>query len=121
MLVEKMAWIKLLSIKFGRSPMIEQNISEKLHTAFLPLLLSVENESHNHSSRQGSETHFKVTLVSTAFVGLSAVARHRAVYAILQNELQNGVHALALHTYAPEEWLGQSPVSPLCKGGEKAS
>lgn len=99
--------------------MIEHEINQKLQAAFLPGLLQIENESHQHSSRQGNQTHFKVTLVSDQFIGLSAVARHRAVYAVLQEEMQNGVHALALHTFAPDEWQGQSAESPKCMGGKK--
>jgi len=101
--------------------MIEHDINAKLQSAFSPLLLNVENESHQHSSGKGAHSHFKVTLVSDAFLGMSAVARHKAVYAILKDELQNGVHALALHTYAPEEWQGHSPVSPNCGGSAKKS
>ena len=82
-------------------------------------MLQVENESHNHSSRPGNNTHFKVTLVSEAFSGLNPVARHRAVYAVLKEELANGVHALALHTFAPGEWQGESPASPRCMGAKK--
>jgi BolA family transcriptional regulator, general stress-responsive regulator len=101
--------------------MTESSIKQKLQTAFSPLLINVENESHQHSSRPGTQTHFKVTLVSDGFVGLTSVARHRAVYAALKEELANGVHALALHTYAPDEWQGQAPLSPRCMGGEKHS
>ena len=97
--------------------MTESAIQQKLHSAFSPSVLEVENESHNHSSKPGNNTHFKVTLVSEAFGGLTAVARHRAVYAVLKDELASGVHALALHTYAPNEWQGHSPASPRCKGG----
>lgn len=99
--------------------MTEHTISQKLQAAFSPSVLQVENESHQHSSRPGNNTHFKVTLVSEQFNGLNSVARHRAVYAALKEELANGVHALALHTYAPQEWQGQSPASPRCMGGEK--
>lgn len=99
--------------------MIESAIKQKLQSAFSPLLINVENESHQHSSRQGGQSHFKVTLVSDLFIGLTSIARHRAVYAVLKEELANGVHALALHTYAPDEWAGQAPASPRCMGGEK--
>lgn len=99
--------------------MTEHAIQQKLQAAFSPSVLQVENESHNHSSRPGNNTHFKVTLVSEAFSGLTAVARHRAVYAVLKEELASGVHALALHTFAPQEWQGESPASPRCMGGEK--
>jgi BolA protein len=40
----------------------------------------------------------------------------------LAEELQNGVHALALHTYSLGEWQvrhQQAPESPACMGGSK--
>lgn len=98
---------------------IEQTILEKLTTEFQPIVLQVENESHKHSSGRGAESHFKVTLVSSKFEGVRTLARHRAIYALLTDELANGVHALALHTYTESEWqaIGQSaPSSPNCLG-----
>ena len=65
--------------------------------------LEIEDESHKHSGHAGlseatrqGETHFKVTIVSEAFDGLSLIDRHRAVNACLQKELMNGVHALSI-------------------------
>lgn len=98
---------------------IEQTILGKLTTEFQPIVLQVENESHKHSSGRGAESHFKVTLVSSKFEGVRTLARHRAIYALLADELANGVHALALHTYTESEWqaIGQSaPNSPNCLG-----
>ena len=37
------------------------------------------NESYMHNVPRGSETHFKVMVVSEAFAGLNRLARHRAV------------------------------------------
>jgi BolA protein len=81
-----------------------------------PLHLEVLDESHMHS--RGLETHYKVVIVSPLFAGLNAVKRHQKVYASL-GELMGQVHALALHTYTPEEWAqqGVAPASPTCKGG----
>ena len=81
-----------------------------------PLHLEVLDESHMHS--RGLETHYKAVIVSPEFAGLNAVKRHQKVYASL-GELMSEVHALALHTYTPEEWAqqGAAPVSPTCKGG----
>ncbi|MDX1732291.1 MAG: BolA family protein, partial [Aurantimonas coralicida] len=42
------------------------------------------------------ETHFRVRLVSAAFAGQSRVARHRAFNRVLLDELECGVHALAI-------------------------
>ncbi|MDM8349963.1 BolA family transcriptional regulator [Pseudomonas sp. sp1636] len=83
-----------------------------------PLHLEVLDESHMHS--RGLETHYKVVIASPAFAGLNAVKRHQKVYASL-GELTSQVHALALHTYTPEEWAqqGAAPDSPTCKGGSK--
>lgn len=99
---------------------VEQTIVEKLQQAFSPELLDVENESHGHSVPANSETHFKVVMVSEAFVGARAVQRHQKVYGALADELQGGVHALALHLFAPAEWSPDLvPTSPKCMGGSK--
>ncbi|MGH8353334.1 MAG: BolA family protein [Pseudomonas sp.] len=84
--------------------------------ALEPQHLEVLDESHMHS--RGLETHFKVVLVSPQFAELNAVKRHQKVYASL-GELMGQLHALALHTYTPEEWaqLGGAPDSPSCRGG----
>ncbi|WP_068828449.1 BolA family protein [Pseudomonas sp. BMS12] len=83
-----------------------------------PEYLDVLDESHMHS--RGQETHYKAVIVSPAFVGLNAVKRHQKVYATL-GELMQQFHALALHTYTPEEWAqqGGAPDSPTCRGGSK--
>ena len=80
--------------------------------------LDVQDESHMHS--RGQETHYKAVIVSPAFSGLNAVKRHQKVYATL-GELMGQFHALALHTYTPEEWAqqGMAPDSPTCRGGSK--
>ncbi len=100
---------------------VENRILSKLSAEFQPLHLEVLNESHMHSVPPGSETHFKVVLATTAFTGKRQVQRHQAVYACLSAELQNGVHALALHTFSPEEWQANTavPASPQCLGGSK--
>jgi len=81
-----------------------------------PQQLDVLDESHMHS--RGLETHYKVVIVSERFAGLNAVKRHQKVYAAV-GELMGQIHALALHTYTPDEWAlqGVAPASPTCKGG----
>jgi len=100
---------------------VEAAILAKLTASFYPEHLQVTNESYMHSVPAGSETHFKVVLATSLFTGKRQVQRHQAVYACLAEELRSGVHALALHTYAPSEWqlLAQVPESPQCMGGGK--
>ena len=101
---------------------IQESIKQKLESAFSPLHLEVINESHMHNVPEGSESHFKIVLVSDAFKGERLINRHRQVNKLLADELQGGVHALALHTQTPEEWFdkgGETPDSPPCLGGSK--
>ncbi len=100
---------------------MQETIQTKLSAAINAAHLEVENESHNHSVPPGSESHFKVTLVSDDFNDMRNVARHQKVYKILAEELAGGVHALALHTYTSAEWQAKTkaPDSPDCKGGSK--
>ena len=90
-----------------------------LREALAPTVLEVLNESYSHNVPPGSETHFRVTVVSDAFVGERLVGRHRAVNRVAGPFFADGLHALALHTFTPAEWAQRSGVadSPACRGG----
>ena len=94
---------------------MQQRIESTL-SALQPAHLDVLDESHMHS--RGLQTHFKAVVVSEQFAGLNSVKRHQKVYATL-GDLMGEFHALALHTYTPEEWarIGVVPASPTCAGG----
>jgi BolA protein len=99
---------------------IQNNIEQKLLNHFEPAHLEVINESSMHNVPVGSESHFKVVLVSPQFAGERLINRHRKVNAVLKEELAEKIHALALHTYTDDEWhglYGKSPDSPNCLGG----
>ena len=100
---------------------IQATIEAKLAQAFETEFLQVENESHMHNVAPGSESHFKVTIVSNSFADQMLIKRHRQVNHALAEELQR-IHALALHTFSPEEWQqrqGRVNDSPNCRGGGK--
>jgi stress-induced morphogen len=103
---------------------IQSGIDEKLREAFSPEHLEVINESKNHSVPKGSETHFKVVVVSQSFEGKSRVDRHRLVNDALKEFLKNGVHALTITPRTPAEWATLEgavvSASPPCLGGSKA-
>jgi BolA protein len=102
---------------------IQQEIEQTLEQVFSPGHLEVANESHMHSVPADSETHFRVVLVSELFEGKRQVGRHQQVYGALSAQLAGPVHALALHTYSPQEWRARqqdAPESPDCLGGSKA-
>ena len=79
----------------------------KLEAGLTPDRLEIEDQSHLHAGhagwRPGGETHFKIKVASARFIGKGRVERHRMVYALLKDEIADGVHAIALETAAPGE------------------
>jgi BolA protein len=110
----------LLTIFISEGNMkVQAAIEERLRKSIILEHLEIVNESHKHSG-PATESHFKITAVADEFEGMSAVKRHQRLYALLTEHLKNGVHALALHTYTPDEWdfkNAVSPSSPDCVGG----
>jgi len=103
---------------------IQTGIHERLALGFDPDYLVVTNESGNHNVPPGSESHFKVVVVAVGFAGQRLVQRHKAVNQLLADYLANDIHALAIHTYTPEEWRSKgeaSPLSPNCLGGARSA
>ncbi|RCH84993.1 hypothetical protein CU098_005989 [Rhizopus stolonifer] len=88
---------------------IQLSIESKAN-ALHPTILETVNESHlhaHHAAMKGNtnkETHFKVTVISDEFKGKSLMQRHRLIYNLLNDELQNkGLHALTLKTKTQAE------------------
>lgn len=97
---------------------IEQQLTDEL----APIYLSVLDESHMHNVPPGAQSHFNVTVVTDAFCDVRRVARHQRVNGLLADALQGSVHALALHTFTPDEWEargGSVNASPHCLGKNK--
>lgn len=83
-------------------------IRDKLEKELRPVVLEVEDISYQHAGHAGvrgsdGETHFNVKIVSKEFEGKSLVKRHRLIYDLLQEELQNGLHALSIVARTPSE------------------
>ena len=79
---------------------LKDTITAKLSSRFDPAFLDVIDESllhHGHAGwREGGETHFRVRIATAHFDGLGRVAQHRAVMQVLDAELKDRVHALAI-------------------------
>ena len=80
---------------------VQAEIEERLTTAFSPRELKVVDESEQHRGhagyQEGGESHWRVTIASEDFAGMSRIARHRAVHNALGPDLVGRIHALALH------------------------
>ena len=87
------------------------NLKQKLEAAFKPEMLEIINESHLHAGHHHGaeaydgtgETHLRVRIVADAFSGMNRVERHRAINALAAEEIDAGLHALAIEAKAPAE------------------
>lgn len=98
----------------------ENRINVTLTKNLEPTVLEIHNESFMHNVPEGSETHFKLIIVSEKFEDVSRVNRHRMVNRLLADEMEHGLHALSLHLYTPREWdssKGKIAASPKCRDG----
>lgn len=79
--------------------------------------IDITDESHHHSVPVGTASHFKVIVVSNYFEGKDAIMRHRAIFALLANELTGPIYALTLRIYTVSEWQERQGIvlnSPPC-------
>ena len=56
---------------------VQSEIEDRLKAELSPTYLEVENESHQHSVPENSETHFRVVIASEQFDGRRSVAGRR--------------------------------------------
>lgn len=80
-------------------------ITERLESALNPLVLEVEDESHLHAGHAGARDgkgHFRVTIVSREFDGLSPIKRHRLVFDAIGDMMNTDIHALAIDARTPD-------------------
>ena len=86
---------------------VEQLIRERL-AALRPVTLDLQDESGQHAGHAGARpsggSHWQLTIVSEAFRGKSAVARHRMVYEALGDLMKRDIHALKIEAFAPEQF-----------------
>ncbi len=79
---------------------LEQQIRERLESAFAPTELEVRNDSARHAGHSGDdgsgESHWHVTIAAPALAAMPRVARHRAVHAALGEDVLGRIHALGL-------------------------
>ena len=80
-------------------------LRDALDMALHPVDLAVRDDSHLHAGHAGAREgrHFSVRITSSAFDGLSPVARHRLVYDAARSLIAEGIHALAIEARTPAE------------------
>ena len=74
-----------------------------LELALHPIRLEIRDDSARHAGHAGAREggHFHVTIAAAAFAGLSAVERHRMVYAAAAELMGRDIHALSIDARSP--------------------
>ena len=94
---------------------IENQIIEIINDKLSPSVLNIINESFMHNVPTGSESHFKLIVVSDEFKDLTNVKRHQLIYRTL-NEIMDEIHALSIYAFDEKEYNANPVVidSPNC-------
>lgn len=109
---------------FSRKDRMEKTLIEK----FNPTKLELINDSNNHSVKEGSETHFRVFIVSDDFKNKTKVQTHQEIYKLFINEMGekhlNKLHSLSIFSYTPEEYEKnqsslENKIPPVCASKNK--
>ena len=90
---------------------VETEIRARL-AALAPTALELMDESAQHAGHAGASpggnTHWRLSITSTSFIGKGRVARHRLVYEALGELMHNPIHALAITASTPDEMKGRA-------------
>ena len=81
-------------------------IEQKLQQALEAVHVEVVDESHLHAGHVGAQSgggHFRATIVSSHFEGLTRLQAQRKVYQVLAEEMKSDIHALSLTTLTPDQ------------------
>ncbi|XP_014475718.1 PREDICTED: protein BolA homolog [Dinoponera quadriceps] len=112
-------WQNMSSSEVMSRP-VESSIRKKLETGLEPQHYDVINESYMHNVPKGTESHFKVIVVSEKFDKQPLLKRHQMIYDLLQTEMEEHIHALSIVAKTPEQWTASNKTvaaSPACRGG----
>ena len=71
-----------------------------------PTALTIRDDSASHAGHPGAASgagHFSVMIVSEHFLGLTRLARHRAILERVGDLIPYPVHALSIEAHSPDE------------------
>ncbi|NET71299.1 MAG: BolA family transcriptional regulator [Sphaerospermopsis sp. SIO1G2] len=79
---------------------VKHHIYDRLHAALSPSQLEIRDTSHHHAGHREAgdavESHFDITIQSTALDGLTRVKQHQAIYRALDGLMPRPIHAIAI-------------------------
>lgn len=87
---------------------VPQSLTDEVRArlqALEPLALDLRDDSARHAGHAGSNGggHLTLRIVSPQFEGLGTVARHRRIYALVDDLMPLRLHALAITALTPAQ------------------
>ena len=81
-------------------------IEDLIKTEMNIIKLSIADFSSNHKNHSGNSGggHYQAVIISNDFKDLSLLERHKKIYSILGNLMQNEIHAFSMKTYTGDEF-----------------
>ena len=80
--------------------LVKELMAEKLNHAFAPILLKIDDVSHQHAGHSGApsggQSHFELVISAPAFEDVSRIASHRMINKALADLLAGPIHALQI-------------------------
>jgi BolA protein len=84
---------------------VASEMLRRLNSALSPTHIELTDDSEQHRGHSGfnpaGESHFSLTIESSAFAGKSRVERQRMVYAALGDLMRERIHALSIRAIPP--------------------
>ena len=86
--------------------MVKNKILELIKTKLTVEHISIDDltSKHQHHKQSTGGGHYKLIVVSNDFNNLNLIKRHKLIYTILKDMLQNEIHALSMITQTTKEY-----------------
>lgn len=81
--------------------MITDEIKNKIEQALPGAVVDIINKSSQHFGHDPGGAHLGVTVKYKGFKGKTVVEQHQIIYKILNEEMKQKIHALAIKTEIP--------------------
>ena len=85
---------------------VKDEILSRLRARLPAESVEIEDQSHLHAGHAGAASgggHYDVVVVAEAFSGLGTLARHRLIYAAVDDLMKKEIHALSIQAFSPDE------------------
>ena len=102
--------------------MMRDRLEARLREGLAVTHLEVIDESHLHAGHVGAREgggHFRATIVSPRFEGMSRVRAQQLVFQVVEDWMGKEIHALSMKTYTPEAWASARDERPGTSEGSR--